>query len=240
MFSLTTYIITTTRNGTGRLARVDLRKRYALAGRVSAVREVRSVKALGGDVDFLLGGGEDLLDGEREHGGGVRVQADVIAAKIIGRLGRNVLDHSAARQGAVALRVGGAIEADDARAKRCGQMQRAGVAGDNQTRLSQKRGERGNGELDDGRIRRTCGGHDFAAETFFAGSDIDDRAETVALKKQLAERAKAVGRPTFRFPAASGTDDDVIAENAFARKHLADKGPFILRDSQREARHGLR
>jgi len=70
-------------------------------------------------------------------------------------------------------------------------MQRAGVAGDNQTRLSQKRGERGNGELDDRRIRRTCCGHDFGAEIFFAGSDIDDRAETVALEKQAAERAQS-------------------------------------------------
>jgi hypothetical protein len=197
-------------------------------------------KALGGDADFLLGGGEDLLDGEREHGGGVRVQADVIAAKIIGRLGRNVLDHSAARQGAVAFRVGGAVEADHARAKRGSQMQRASVAGDNQTRLSQKRGERGNRELDDGRIRRTCGGHDCAAEIFFAGSDIDDRAEAVALEKQAAERAKAVRRPTFGFPAAAGTDDDVITGNAFARKHLADKAQCIFRHSQREAGHGLR
>ena len=181
-----------------------------------------------------------MLHGQREHGGGVRVQADVIAAKIIGRLGRNVLDHSAARQGAVALGVGGAVKPDDSRAERCGQMQRAGVAGDNQTRLSQKRGEPGNGELDDGRIRRTCGGHDFAAEIFFAGSDIDDRAETVALKKQAAERAKAVRRPTLRFPAAAGTDDDVIAGNAFARKRLADKAQCIFRDSQRKARLGLR
>jgi hypothetical protein len=196
--------------------------------------------ALGGDVDFLLGGGEHLFDGKREHGGGVRVQADVVAAKIIGRLGRNVLDHGAARKRAVAFRVGGAEKADNARAKRSGQMQRAGVAGDNETRLIQKRGQRGNRERNDGRIRWARSEHDFASEIFFARPDIDHRAQPVAPKKRSAERAESVRRPALRFPAAAGTDDNVFAGNAFARKRLADSAQFIFRYSQRKARLGLR
>jgi hypothetical protein len=195
--------------------------------------------ALRGDVDFLLHGGEDLFDGKRKHGGGVRVQADVITAKIIGRLGRNVLDHGAARERAVAFRVGGAEKPDDASAERSSKMQRAGIAGDNEARLSQKRGKRGNRERNDRKIRGARRGHDFAGEDFFTGPDINHRAETVATKQRVAERAEALRRPTLRFPAATGTDDDVIAGNALSRKRLADGAQFIFRDTQRKARLGL-
>src|ERR1700735_4775038 len=196
--------------------------------------------ALSGDADFLLGGGEDLFDREREHCGGVRVQTTVSAAEIIRRLRRNVLDHSAARERAVAPWISGAKKTNDTRAERSSQMQRTGITGDNETRLSQERGERLNRERNDRGTRGTRRGNNFAGEAFFAGRDIYDRAKIVTLKKRGAERTETVRRPTFRFPAAARTDDNVFAGNAFTRECLAERAQFIFRDTQRKARFGLR
>src|SRR5580704_391415 len=77
----------------------------------------------------------NLIRGDRKHGRRIG-RAAMVGSFALGGIAD---DDRRAAVGTVARRIGGAVEADDRRAERRGEMQRAGVSGDYKFRTVQER-----------------------------------------------------------------------------------------------------
>ena len=124
--------------------------------------------------------------------------------------------------GAVAAGVGGAVDADDGLAERAGEVERAGIAGDEEPDAAGKGDELGKG-ADDGAGAISGSGNDCGGEGLFAGTGVDENGDA-GVGEGRGDRSVALGGPAFCAPAGAGVDEG----ERFAGANLRQLGaPFF-------------
>ena len=140
--------------------------------------------------------------------------------------------------GTVARRIGGTKEGDSGSAECNREMKRAGIAADDARRVAQESHQWTKRTIVRYRISVTAAFADGQRKIVFAGAVIHHAAEAKGVSNHFAELAEAFGRPTFRTPAAAGTQDDVAVEAMLVQK-VAKFSLVFLRNLQSKGSHWI-
>ena len=109
--------------------------------------------------------------------------------------------------GTVASWIGRAVETDNRRAERGGEMERPGVGADDEPGAAEQKGQ-----LAKVRCRRNLGAH-LVGKVFFARAPCNERV----ISKPLRKRGKTLDRPLLlRTPSARQQDDSIFKSGQFA------------------------
>ena len=176
-------------------------------------------------------GVEDLFDGEikeRRIGGFTAL----VGSNGIGAAQNNLVGGIRP----VAGRVGGAEEGNGGSSEGHSKMKRARVSTDDADGVAQESHELAEFSIVNEGLRIAAGSFDGRDERVFAGTIVDDAANSQRGADFLAQLAKAVSGPAFGAPAAAGAEDDVT-RRAILGQLFADESLVGSRDSEKDIRH---
>src|SRR5579863_278832 len=153
--------------------------------------------------DKTCNGVGDLVNGDRKHRRRIGRAAAIGRFALSGIANDDTVDFVWARVWAVARGIGGAIEADDWRAKRGGKVQRAGVRRDDEFCAAQQRHQWTEAERNGNGRPRSCRADEFLRQSFFSWTKTDYSSPAVLRGEAVMQFTVAFRWPTFRAPAAA-------------------------------------